>query len=376
MTQQDPLHVLQVMHAPKQPFLDLGRHYSAALESAGVLVTTVFLTGAQPPETESRVGSSEVIYLELPKKALRGMKIGAIREIARLCKRVRPRLIIAQRYKPFYVALLATSFSKIPVIGVAHAFNVMDLASRRLLFRLMARRAWMIGVSESVARDVVEYCGQSSASRVLALHNCVDVPELESALLGRAEARKRLGLPEAAFVFGNVGRLHKEKDPIGLLRAFAAVADGMPDAHLVYIGEGVLRMELEQTISDLGLQGQAHVLGPVPGAAALFRAFDVYVSNSDREPFGMVLTEAQAARVPIVAADCGGAGEVVAGSGLQFSRAEPHRLSQLLREVYGLSSSELQEIGAQGHVRLIERFSIPAFRKALLSLPPIAAAFK
>lgn len=90
----------------------------------------------------------------------------------------------------------------------------------------------------------------------------------------------------------------------------------------------------------------------------------------------MVLTEAQAAKVPVIAADCGGAGEVVADSGFQFSRQEPHALSALLRKVYEMSADQRQEIGEQGYARLEQRFSIPAFRKSLLSLAPIAGALK
>src|SRR5690606_34950977 len=146
---------------------------------------------------------------------------------------------------------------------------------------------------------------------IVALPNCVDAAALTGGQLPKAIARKVLDLPEDAFVFGNVGRLHPDKDQPALLEAFARVAAEMPAACLLLVGGGRLQHALQARITELDLGQRVRLAGRVDQAWRFFAAFDAYVSSADREPFGLVLTEAQAARLPVIAADCGGAAEVV-----------------------------------------------------------------
>lgn len=59
-------------------------------------------------------------------------------------------------------------------------------------------------------------------------------------------------------------------------------------------------------------------LGHVRHGRRYFKAFDLFALTSDHEPFGMVLLEAIAAKVPVVCTDCGGGREVVEGVGRYF----------------------------------------------------------
>lgn len=368
--------VLQLVHGTDSPFLELAGRYAAVFDREHFEVTTVFLTGADDARVQKLASSEHVICLQLSSRDLAGMKRAAIKPVRELCMKTDYALVIAQRYKALYVAWQVAKHLSTPrVLGVAHAFGVMDSWGRRMLFRMHREYTWIAGVSQAVADDLKSDCGIGLAEHITSLPNCVDVAALEKGIFPKAVARNVLDLPEQGFVFANVGRLHPDKDPLALLHAFAHVADEMPDACLVWLGDGRLRDELKAGIAALGLQQRVRLLGNVPGAWRLFAAFDVYVSSSDREPFGIVLNEAQAARIPVVAADCGGAGEVVGDSGLLYSRAEPEQLQQRLLQIYRMGIEERRALGEKGYARLQAEYSLPAFARRLRLLDVVKDVF-
>lgn len=361
--------VLQVVHGTDSPFLELSGRYAGVFGRDRFHVTTVFLTGAGSDKAEKLANSDRVIFLDLPSSALSGMKRRAIAPVAELCKVQDFALVIAQRYKALYVAWkVARHLSAPRILGVAHAFGVMDDWGRRFLFRRALRHTWLAGVSQAVADDLRQHCGASLSKHVVALPNCVDVAAIDKGLFPAVVARNVLDIPEEAFVFANVGRLHPDKDQLSLLEAFAQAAPAMPTACLLLVGEGRLQDRLQARIRELGLGQRVKLTGKVANVARCFAAFDAYVSTSDREPFGIVLNEAQAARLPVIAADCGGAAEVVADSGLLYSRREPQRLPALLQQVYAMSADERRALGERGRERLQAQFSLQAFARRFRAL--------
>jgi hypothetical protein len=369
--------ILQIVHGTDSPFLELAGRYAGVFDRERFEVTTVFLTGADDARVQKLANSDRVLCLGLSSRDLAGMKRAAIKPVRELCLQTDYALIIAQRYKALYVAWqVAKHMSKPRVLGVAHAFGVMDSWGRRLLFRMHRQYTWLAGVSQSVADDMKADCGAGLADRIVSLPNCVDTAALDKGLFPKAVARNVLDLPEQAFVFGNVGRLHPDKDPLSLVDAFARAATDMPDACLVLIGEGRLRDPLQARIAALGLQSRVRLLGKVANAWRLFAAFDAYVSTSDREPFGIVLNEAQAARVPVIAADCGGAGEVVADSGLLYSRAQPEQLDARLLQLYRMSADARRALGERGHARLQQEYSLAAFAERFKRLEAVQALWE
>jgi glycosyltransferase involved in cell wall biosynthesis len=226
-----------------------------------------------------------------------------------------------------------------------------------------------------VAEDLRRDCPFLDPDRIHALPNAVDPGLLESRLLSREQARSELGLAWDDLVFANVGRYHPDKDQATLLRGFTRVAAVIPEARLLVIGDGLLRARLEELVSRLGLDARASIIGPIPEVSRYFAAFDAYVSSSDREPFGMVLAEAMAARLPIISTDCGGAPEVVGPDGLYFGSGDHNALAGLLRKVRDLSGAERRELGERLHLRLEREFSAAAFCRRFHALPPIRALF-
>ncbi|WP_313516589.1 glycosyltransferase [Pseudomonas sp.] len=316
MTPLADARVLQICHGYDGPFLDCARQYAVLFAGTPYKVTTVFLTGAPDPEVAAGCASDEVLFLDYSSRAIRGLKLRAIREIRQIARLRNVQLCIAHRFKPIYIACLAT---RLPVIGVHHAFGIYTRLMRRAFVGVFRRRLTLLGVSDAVRDDMRRCLSDWPAERIQTLYNRIDVAAVQACQVDRASARAELGLPDGAWIVGNVGRLHPDKDQATLLRGFAAALPGLPsNSLLVIIGTGRLEGELKALAHDLGIAPKVAFLGQVAEARRYFKAFDVFALSSDHEPFGMVLLEAMAADVPIICSDCGGGREVVSGVGMLF----------------------------------------------------------
>ncbi len=139
------------------------------------------------------------------------------------------------------------------------------------------------------------------------VHNGLTVP----AFLPRARARKqigeRTGIPDTALLVGTIAELNANKGVDILIEAFATTEEG----RLAIIGEGEDRGKLEQLIARLRLGKRAHLLGFIDDAAALLKAFDIFVLASRKEGLPYTILEAGEAEVPVIASTVGGIPEII-----------------------------------------------------------------
>ena len=127
----------------------------------------------------------------------------------------------------------------------------------------------------------------------------------------RQATRSRLAeefvIPPSATLIVTVGRLDLQKDPQLLVRAFAAVAATRPEVRLMFIGDGVLRTEIEALVAELGLRDKVVLAGlkPVHEVANLLRASDLFALSSAYEGMPMSLLEALGCGIPAVSTNVG-----------------------------------------------------------------------
>lgn len=369
MNRSTERHVLQFCHGYDGPFLDCARQYASLFAGSGYRVTTVFLTGAADPEVAEGCASDEVLFMEFSSRDIRGLKLGAIRKLRNIAASRDFSFCIAHRFKPVYVALLAT---RLPVIGVHHAFGDYQRRSRKLFAHLFRKRLSLLGVSNAVRDDIRKSLPKWPKGRISTLYNRINIDAVQDGQLPRHEARQALGLPDDAFIVGNVGRLHPDKDQATLIRGFAKALPALPEGSLLAIlGKGRLEQDLKELANELGIGDQVKFLGQVPEARRFFRGFDVFALSSDHEPFGMVLLEAMAAGVPLLATACGGAIEVVEGVGILFPLGDAERLAQGLQHLAVLTDEQREDCAERMLGRLHERFSDEAVRDAFWRLPQV-----
>lgn len=100
--------------------------------------------------------------------------------------------------------------------------------------------------------------------------------------------------PERRVVI-SIGRLHEQKDFASLIRIFAKAAGTRPEWDLVILGEGPLRVELEQQIVDLGLKSRVLLPGWAGNLSDWYNRAELFALNSTSEGFPNGLLEAMAA---------------------------------------------------------------------------------
>ena len=172
---------------------------------------------------------------------------------------------------------------------------------------------------------------------------------------GRAALRGEMSVGDQQFVWLAVGRFEVAKDYPNMLRAFGDVRAREPRAVLVIVGQGSLQAEAEALTAELGLREAVRFLGARDDVPAVMSAADGYVMSSAWEGMPMVLLEAAAAGLPIVATAVGGNVEVVRDGESGF--LVPARDSGVLRagmlRLMALPEEQRRAMGERGreHVR-------------------------
>ncbi|HUR96232.1 MAG TPA: glycosyltransferase [Gemmatimonadales bacterium] len=170
----------------------------------------------------------------------------------------------------------------------------------------------------------------------------------------RDSLRASLGLRDE-FVWLAVGRFEIAKDYPNMLRAFARVRERFPEAVLLLVGRGSLQADTEALATSLGLDGAVRFLGVRNEVPEFIRAADAYVMSSAWEGMPMVLLEAAAGGLPIVATNAGGNTEVVrdGDNGYLVDPRDHVALAAAMRRMMELPASERRAMGERGreHVR-------------------------
>ncbi len=166
----------------------------------------------------------------------------------------------------------------------------------------------VVAPSESVA-DILRDRGVTT--RLLTIPTGIDTTQLADG--DGAAARRVWGIPGDAYVVGHVGRLAPEKNLDFLSRAIARFMRQHPRAWFLAVGAGPSREAIHAICKATDVADRLVAPGCVCGQLLTdtYHAMNVFAFASHSETQGMVLAEAMAAGVPVVAVDAPGAREVV-----------------------------------------------------------------
>lgn len=166
-------------------------------------------------------------------------------------------------------------------------------------------RRLLIRVSKSLrAADVIFVAGQHlemNTARSVVIPNGVPVDLSWTNNKGMAKER---------WIFLSVGSLLPQKNPVGLIRSFAAMRH--KDCELWLAGDGILRPEVEREIAIFGLGDRVRLLGVRQDVSQLLAQADCFVMASRWEGLPMAILEAGAVALPVVAPPVGALPELLA----------------------------------------------------------------
>lgn len=108
-----------------------------------------------------------------------------------------------------------------------------------------------------------------------------------------------------------VATLHPRKGLKYLIKAFQKIHNKKPSTRLIIAGEGPERVILEKLISNLGLVNKVMLLGQRDDINKLMQSADLFILPSLKEAFGLVIIEAFATGLPVIATEVGGIPEII-----------------------------------------------------------------
>lgn len=342
------MQVVTLLEALKQfPDLEL----SALLLNRGRLSDELTRRGIQVAVCdESRLGIGQLL-----------------RAVTTHLQEVRPHILHSHRYKEHILGVFAGKLSYNPLrVQTYHGleeklpgwaglkmnlYNGINVA----VGKMTADR--IVGVSSEITK-ILE--GRYPSADVHCIRNGIDlarvVPTIE-----RSAMRAQMGISPETFVVGTVGRLMPIKGFEYLIQAFAQLRrqDGLQDSILVIVGDGPLRTVLGQCAEALGVSHNVRFLGMQTDVHNIMNVFDVFALSSLHEGVPMVILEAMALGVSIVASHVGGIPEIVEDGkeAVLFPAKDPEALARAIAALAG--SPELRaELIRAARSRVETQFSI------------------
>ncbi len=249
------------------------------------------------------------------------------REIRKIIKKFRPDVIHSQTCDPIGIAISMVAREKdIPFVTTGHTYpdtitgqlkalklikKPLDLALTNYLVDYQRHSDFATMPTEMAIEDLIKKRRKEFKVPFEAVSNGVDLAAFKP---GRANIRiyNKFKIPTDKKIALYVGRVDPEKSISRVIEAFSRVRESVSDAFLIIVGDGIDKNNLEEQVKYLQLQDSVRFLGKVlpPELYEIYKTGDVFVTASEIETQGIVLIEAAATGLPIVAVDKGAVRDV------------------------------------------------------------------
>ncbi len=283
----------------------------------------------------------------------------AFRHLADVIRRESVDVIHTHNTDAFITGGLGRILARRPTVHIHtdHARPFPDRFRYHVAEHVLARLAYrVVGVSDHTTDNLARY-EWIPRRKLVTIPNGID-PSPFDAPSSRAELCARLGVPPDVPLVGLGVRITDQKGIDVLLHAMPLVLQQVPETRVVVVGDGPDREALEHLSASLGLTESVHFLGARTDFVELVPALDVYALPSRWEGLPMVILEAMAARLAIVATDVGGVPNAVRheSTGLLVPSEDAESLASAL--VRALRDPELrQRLGAEARRVFDEEYS-------------------
>lgn len=330
---------------------------AAELRARGHLVRIVSLTPLGPMGLEARRQDLATDSLEM----VRGIPDprGLVR-LARLVRAWRPDVVHSHMVHANLMARALRLVAPVPAL-VSTIHNVYEGGRLRMAaYRVSNALVDHMTIVSQAAYDRFVADGIVPERLLRVIPNGVDVDRFRRVPSSAREAvRHSLGL-RGEFVWLAVGRYEVAKDYPTMLRAFARVRERTSDARLIIVGRGSLQEQTARLSAGLGLGDSVRFAGIRGDVPEVMSAADAYVMSSTWEGMPMVLLEAAAAGLPIVATRVGGNDEVVLHeqTGFLVPSSDPDALGGAMLRMHGLPEPQRRAMGGRGREHIGTHYSL------------------
>ena len=265
---------------------------------------------------------------------IKGLRPFAIRRLARLLKRENIDLVHSHLFLGNTIGRIAARLAGVRRLiasehNTYHWKNFLHSAIDRFLAK---RTQTIVAVTQAVADFTAKQEGIPS-DKFVVIRNGVNVERFAG--VSHSAACEALGIPYNRKVLGSVGRLVPQKGYGNLLPLLPDLIAKHDDLIFVLVGGGPEEKNLRTQIRELNIEERVMLVGPRDDVWTVLPAFDAFVLPSRYEGLGIVLLEAMAAGVPVVANQLDTVQEVVTDGvdGRLAPLAESARFRDILEQV-------------------------------------------
>lgn len=292
-------------------------------------------------------GTSSLKGVNLIWTAIRIMK-----KVQKLLHEIKPD-VVHTHLSTLRVTLIPTLFCRIPVkVHTIHNVAEKDAQGITRLFNRIAFKFFgvvPVSISQEVAQSVKKLYGRKISTPII--YNGIDVQRFS------IDRPKRVDRDKTILI--NVARFAEQKNHALLIRAFSKAVQSCPNLELWLVGDGELRRDIEELVKQLGLEEKVKFLGVRSDVPELLSQADIFVLSSDYEGFGLVVAEAMASGLPVIATAVAGVTEVLEGgkAGILVPPKDADALAKAIVELVKDEKRRL-ELSSYGKKRVSQNFDI------------------
>ena len=325
-------------------------HLAEGLAKSGHEVTLCCMNDAFVDVESLREAGVEIVSLHAESRFARLRKVPKLRRLAR-----RSEIVHCTIWDASLWGRIAAILARRPVVVADHATD----RSIHTSAKGASRESWVALHNKLLDPFTFATVSVAATQRAVLLNEGVDPAKIVyipnglpiaamKAAAAAGPSRAELGIPDGVPTVMQVGVFREEKNQVGALEAVAGMREKGSDAHLIFVGDGPSKPEVDKRAAELGAEGWVHFLGMRADVPALLSLADVLVQPSHADAMPLSVLEAMAVGVPVVATAVGDVPSMLAGrAGVTVPPEDREALEATLRELLS-DPARRAEMGAAG----------------------------
>lgn len=327
----------------------------ARFNQNGVVSTVGALNDQRNPHVEVLEKAKESGIATFSLQSNGRVDLAAIGRLRKYLIENRINLLHTHNYKSNLIGLMAAWFAGIPVVATAHGFTG---SSKAVLLYEKIDKFVLKAFFKKVAVVTDAMFPEWKSPRKSVIANGVDVQRFKRDETSRQQIRKEFGIKDGEVLIATVGRLSKEKNQELLLDAAVRLLQKYNHMKILIVGDGPEMAALRAKVRSDRIEDKVIFTGVLGNLAPVYQAMDIFVLPSLTEGVPLVILEAMASRIPIVATRVGGIPGIIT-DGKTGILAAPGRADELAAKIeIFLNDRQKREESAQTAFRFVnENFS-------------------
>jgi glycosyltransferase involved in cell wall biosynthesis len=298
-----------------------------------------------------------------------GFDFSLVKQLNHLIKTQRYDIIHCHQYSPYVYGLLGSILRSVKVIFTEHGRFYPDYGTwkRKLINPLLSIFTTRItAISEATKNALVRYENFRRDDIAVIPNGITDNSKI---IINVSALKKEFEIPENVFIFGTISRLQPIKNQQMMIQAFKQVHDKIINTHLLIVGDGEIKHELEALSKKLNVSQSITFTGFQKDPYRFHKIIDIFLLSSFSEGASMSLLEAMSFSTPCVVTNVGGNTELIHQNknGLVSTSDDMHSFSENMLKLIESDGLKLK-LGKKSRDVYLARFTVKGMVENYLSI--------